>query len=453
MKLQARDTSIGHRTEEGVRTKLVRIAQRAKRDKAAKFCSLSHLLYKSTLIEAFWRLSPKAAPGVDGKSKESYAENLEENITDLYSRLKSNSFMPNPVKRKYIKKIGSNKMRPLGIPAIEDKIVQTALVIILENIYEQDFLPFSYGFRPNRNCHDALKNLSRDIGTKKVGYIIDADIKGFFDNVNHEWLGKFLQHRINDSKILRLVKRFLKAGILEEGNYYESKRGVPQGGTLSPLLANIYLHYTIDLWFDRVVTKSCKGEAYITRYADDIVFCFQYKSDAQKFYSSLKDRLNKFDLKLSEDKSKMIEFGRFAQRDAKRRGETKAETFDFLGFTHYCSKSRRGRFKLKWKIARKTFTVKVNEFGEWIKENRHLAIDEIWRKVNQKLRGHYQYYGVSDNWKGLENYKREVIKLLYKWLNRRSQRNSITWEELRQLIKVFPLAEPKVKVNLNSAFV
>ncbi|WP_035571861.1 group II intron reverse transcriptase/maturase [Halonatronum saccharophilum] len=453
MKLQARDTSIGHRTEERVRTKLARIAQRAKKDKEVRFCSLSHLLYKSTLIEAFWRLSPKAAPGVDKETKNSYAENLEENIKDLNSRLKSNSFKPNPVRRKYIKKTDSGKMRPLGIPALEDKVVQTALVIIMENIYEQDFLPFSYGFRPNRNCHEALKNLSKDIGTKKVNYVVDADIKGFFDNVSHEWMMKFLQHRINDTKILRLIKRFLKAGVIEEGKYYKSKSGVPQGGTLSPLLANIYLHYTIDLWFEKVVTKYCKGEAYMTRYADDIVFCFQYKRDVERFYRALKGRLNKFNLKLSEEKTKVIEFGRFAQRDAKRRGKNKAETFDFLGFTHYCGKSRRGKFKIKWKTSRKKFKAKINEFSRWIKENRHLPINEIWRKVTQKIKGHFQYYGVSDNWKWLEKYKTEVINLLYKGLNRRSQRNSMKWDKLRRLTEVFPLPEPKIRVNLNSAFV
>ena len=236
--------------------------------------------------------------------------------------------MPNPVKWKYINKTGSNKMRPLGIPAVEDKIVQTALVIILENIYEHDFLSFSYGFRPDRNCHDALKNLSRNIGTKKVNYVVDADIKGYFDNVAHEWMIKFLEHRINDTKIIRLVKRFLKAGVMEEGKYYKSESGVPQGGTSSPLLANIYLHYVIDLWFDKVVTKYCTGEAYITRYADDIVFCFQYKQDAKRFYTALKGRLNKFELELSEEKTKMLNFGRFAQRDAKRKGKNKAETFD-----------------------------------------------------------------------------------------------------------------------------
>ena len=453
MEPQVRDTSPGLRTGETVRTKLTRIAQRARKDKEAKFCALGHLMYKSTLREAFRRLSRTAAPGIDEETKESYEENLDENLADLYKRLRTDSFSPNPVKRKYIKKPNSNKKRPLGIPALEDKIVQTALVIILEKIYEQDFLPFSYGFRPEKNCHEALKNLSKDIGTRKVNYVIDADIKGFFENVDHNWLMRFVEHRVTDSKILRLIKRFLKAGIIEEGRYYNIENGVPQGGSLSPLLANIYLHYVIDLWFDKVVREYCQGEVWMTRYADDIVFCFQYERDVENFYKALKKRLAKFELQLSEEKTKILEFGRFAERDAKRKGESKPGTFDFLGFTHYCGRSRKGRFKLKWKTARKKFREKINIFKEWIKESRHLPLSKIWQKVNQKLKGHYQYYGVSDNWDNLLRFKDEITKLLYKWLNKRSQRNSLTREEFIDLLNIYPLKNPKSLVNLNSAFV
>ncbi|MCK4260863.1 MAG: group II intron reverse transcriptase/maturase, partial [Halanaerobiales bacterium] len=262
MKLQAGDTLTGHRTRESVRTKLARIAQRACKDENAKFNSLAHLMCKSTLQEAFRRVVKSAAPGIDGETKESYAENLDENLDNLLKRLKTDSFKPKPVRRKYITKLGSDKKRPLGIPALEDKIVQITLVIILESIYEQDFLYFSFGFRPYRSCHDALKHLSKNIGTKKVNFIVDADIKGFFDHVDHEWMMRFLQHRISDSKILRLIKRFLKAGVMEDGIIYKGKEGVPQGGNLSPLLANVYLHYVLDLWVERSVKRGCMGEVY-----------------------------------------------------------------------------------------------------------------------------------------------------------------------------------------------
>jgi RNA-directed DNA polymerase len=453
MKPLVNDTTSGLRTRETVRTKLTSIAQRAKRDKDAKFCSLAHLLGKGTLQEAFRRLSSSAAPGMDGETKESYKENLEENLSNLLERLKQNSFIPLPVRRKYIPKAGSSKMRPLGIPALEDKLVQTALVIILESVYEQDFLENSFGFRPGRNCHKALKDLSRNIGTKKVSYIVDADIKGFFDHVNHGWLIKMIQHRISDTKILRLIQRFLKAGIIEEGKLQKTVEGVPQGGSLSPLLANIYLHYTLDLWVSKTVTKHCQGEVYLTRYADDFVVCFQYRKDAEQFYDAMKRRLAKFGLEIAEEKTRIIEFGRFAESDLKRQGKRKPETFDFLGFTHYCGRSRQGRFKLKWKTASNKFHSKVNEFAEWIKENRLKPLKEIWKTVNLKLRGHYQFYGVSDNWNELMNFRRQVIRLLQKWLNRRGQRSNLSWKEFGKILKWYPLESPKSLINLNSAFV
>jgi RNA-directed DNA polymerase len=315
------------RTGITVRTKLESIAQRARLNKDVKFNSLAHLMNKSTLKESFKRISNSASPGVDKVTKEEYSEKLECNITNLLNRLKQGAFRPLPTRRHYIPKVGSNKLRPLGIPALEDKIVQGALVIILQSIYEEDFLDISFGFRPRQSQHDALRNLSRDIGTKKVGYIVDADIKGFFDHVNHEWMMKFLKLRINDSKILSLIKKFLKAGIIEKGEYIKSEEGVPQGGSLSPLIANIYLHYVLDLWFVKMVSKYSKGEAYITRFADNSVACFQYKEDAENYYEALKIRLAKFGLEVADEKTRIIEFGRFAERNAKRRGERNPETF------------------------------------------------------------------------------------------------------------------------------
>ena len=329
------------------------------------------------------------------------------------------------------------------------------LPLILQSIYEEDFLPVSFGFRPNKSCHDALKNLSNDIMLNKVNYIVDADIKGFFDHVDHEWMVKFLRLRINDSKILALIKRFLKAGLLEKGKFIETSEGVAQGGSLSPLLANLYLHYTLDLWFTKVVAKRCKGGCYFTRYADDSVACFQYEDDAKAYYEALKSRLAKFGLSIAEEKTKIIEFGRFAEERIKRRGGNKPETFDFLGFTHYCGKSRKGNFKLKWKTSSKKFRAKVNEFNEWIKANRSLPLGLIWEKVNQKLRGHYNYYGVSDNSDSLLKYKRQIIKKIYYWLKRRSQRTKLNWDKMNKLLEHYPLVNPKPNslVNLNPTYV
>ena len=455
MKLLKRETLSGLRTGITVRTKLVSIAQVARRNKEAKFCSLAYLMNKNTLKESFNRLNDSASAGIDKETKESYKKNLGENLNNLVTKLKKGSFRPQPVKRLYITKVGSNKMRPLGIPILEDKIVQGALVIILQSIYEEDFLPISFGFRPEKSCHDALKNLSDNIMTKKVNYVVDADISGFFDHVNHEWMMKFLRLRISDSKILALIKRFLKAGTMEKGNFKETTEGVPQGGSLSPLLANIYLHYTLDLWFTKVVTKHCKGECYITRYADDSVTCFQYENDAKRYYEALKGRLAKFGLSIAEEKTKTIEFGRYAKERLNRRGIKKPETFDFLGFTHYCSKSRNGNFKLKWKTASKKFHAKVNDFNKWIKENRNLPLGLIWKKVNLKLRGHYNYYGVSDNWGNLIKYKRKVVKSMFYWLQKRSQRTSLNWDRMNKILKHYPLENPKPKslVNLNHAYV
>lgn len=291
--------------------------------------------------------------------------------------------------------------------------------------------------------------------TKKVNYIVDADIRAFFDHVDHEWLMKFLKLRINDSKILALIKRFLKAGIMEKGKFIETTEGVAQGGSLSPLLANIYLHYTLDLWFTKVVSKHCKGECYLTRYADDSVACFQYEEDAKSYYEALKSRLSKFGLSIAEEKTKIIEFGRFAEERIKRKGGKKPETFEFLGFTHYCGKSRKGNFKLKWKTSSKKFRAKVNDFNKWIKGNRNLPLGLIWEKVNQKLRGHYNYYGVSDNWDILLKYRRQIIKIMYYWLKKRSQRTKLNWDKMNKLLEHYPLETPKPNslVNLNPTYV
>jgi RNA-directed DNA polymerase len=429
-------------------TKLLRIAELAKSKPKMKFTSLTHLLNEQTLTQCHQELPNKKATGVNGTTKEQYSENMEENIRDLVSRLKSKSYRPVPVRRMYIPKLNSNKKRPLGIPEHEDKIVQKGITKILNTIYENDFLDCSFGFRPNRNCHDALKILNQYIEKRAVSYVVDVDIKGFFDNVDHKWMIEFLKLRIADPNLLRIISRFLKGGYMEEGKKYKTDNGTPQGGVISPILANVYLHYVLDLWFEKVVRKQCKGQAYIVRYADDFVCCFQHKSEAQQFFHSLKLRLKKFKLEIAEDKTKIIPFGRFAENNAKREGNSKPATFDFLGFTHYCGKSKQGKFRVKRKTSRKKVQGKLRETKEWLKTNRNKDIHTIMDRFRRSLIGYYNYYCITDNTQIVNNFKEKIEYLLFKWLNRRSQRKSFTWDKFRLFLNKYPLPSPRIKVNI-----
>ena len=335
------------RRGEAVETKLQRIAEKALREPAFQFTSLFHLMNEELLRGCFEGLRKDAASGIDRVTKEEYGRNLATNLQGLVSRLHEMSYRPQPVCRVYIPKPGSSKQRPLGIPALEDKVVQAGLVRILEAVYEADFIADSYGFRPGRGCHDALRALSVTVESGGVHYIVEADIRGFFDNVEHEWLMKFLGHRIGDKRVLRYVQRFLKAGVFELGEIAATEQGTPQGGVISPLLANIYLHYSLDLWYTRVFSRTCGGRSRLIRYADDFVVCFQQGNDAQRFRGELEQRLGLFGLEVAAEKTKVLEFGPFAASKAKARGE-KPQTFDFLGLTHYCSRTRNGRrFRMK----------------------------------------------------------------------------------------------------------
>lgn len=429
-------------------TKLLRIAELAKSDPKMKFTSLAHLLNVQSLIQCHHELPNNKATGVNGTTKEQYAESLEENIMDLTSRLKSKSYRPVPVRRMYIPKLNSNKRRPLGIPEHEDKIVQKGIAKVLNAIYENDFLDCSFGFRPNRNCHDALKILNFYVEKRLVSYVVDVDIKGFFDNVDHKWMMEFLKHRITDPNLLRIISRFLKGGYMEEGRRYKTDKGTPQGGVISPILANVYLHYVLDLWFEKVVRKQCEGQAYIVRYADDFVCCFQHKREALQFYESLKLRLKKFNLEIAEDKTKVIPFGRFAENNAKRTGNGKPATFDFLGFTHYCGKSKQGKFRVKRKSSRKKVQGKLKESKEWLKSNRNKNIHLIMERFRRSLVGYYNYYCITDNSQTVNDFKEKIEILLFKWLNRRSQRKSFTWDKFRLFLQMFPLPKPRIRVNI-----
>ncbi len=448
MGARSEETPAVHRSGEPVETKLHRIAEKARKEPRFKFTSLFHLLNEELLRGCFKGLRKDAAAGIDKMTKDMYAENLDANLSDLIERLQRMAYIPQPVRRKYIPKPGSTKQRPLGIPCFEDKLVQAGLVRILESVYEQDFIEDSYGFRSNRSCHDALKALSVTVENKPINHIVEADIKGFFDNVNQEWLMKFLAHRIEDKRIQRMVKRFLRAGVEEDGSVTVSDDGTPQGGVISPLLANIYLHYALDLWFEKVYRKNCTGYARLIRYADDFVVCFQHKTDAVRFRDELGKRLSKFGLEVEPTKTKVMEFGRFAVQNAQRRGR-RAETFDFLGLTHFCSKTTDGkRFRMKRVTARKKFIAKLKAFKEWLKEARVLKTSELWEIAKSKLTGHFNYYGVTDNSHGIMRYLHEVKKLLFKWLNRRGKRNCITWEKFNQMLVRFPLPKPRIKVSM-----
>jgi RNA-directed DNA polymerase len=429
-------------------TKLMRIAELARSHPDMKFTSLAHLLDEEALKQCHHELPNKKATGVNRTTKEEYGEHLDENIQQLVKQLKTKDYRPTPVRRAYIPKTGSSKKRPLGIPEHEDKIVQRAIAKTLNAIYEQDFLDSSFGFRPNRNCHDALKILNFYLERRYTNYIVDADIKGFFDNVNHEWMMKFLQHRIKDPSLLRLIARFLKGGYMEKGKLYKTEEGTPQGGLISPILANVYLHFVLDLWFEKVVRKQCKGQAYIVRYADDFVCCFQYEDDAQNFYYALIQRLKMFQLEIARDKTKIIPFGRFASETCRRKGMGKPQTFDFLGFTHYCSKSQNGKFRVKRKTSKKKMNAKLKQCKEWLKANRNKGIEVILDRLNRSLKGYYNYYCITDNTPTVNNFQDRVRGLLFKWMNRRSQRKSFNWDKFLLFMKKFPLPKPNVKVNI-----
>lgn len=429
-------------------TKLARIAQIAKERPKEKFTSLAHLIDEEMLLECHKELSGNKATGVDEVTKAEYEADLQENIRKLHESLKNKAYIPQPVRRVYIPKAGSEKGRPIGIPAYEDKIVQLAISKILTAIFEQDFMDFSYGFRPHRSAHDALKSLNDIIITKKINWIVDADIKGFFEHIDHKWMMKCLEVRISDTSLLRIIARILKSGVMEEGKIVLTEEGTPQGGIISPILANIYLHYVLDLWFEKIMKKQFRGSAEIVRYADDFICGFQYKEDAERFYNELIERLKKFNLEIAKEKSKIIEFGRFAAQNREARGEGKPQTFDFLGFTHYCGTSKSDKFRVKRKTSRKKFKGAVQKMVKWIKFNRTKPINELWKGIAVKLTGHYRYYGVTDNSRMMGKYKHIVEKELFKWLNRRSQRKSYTWEKFQKYLKAKSLPLPKIYLNM-----
>ena len=428
-------------------TTLERISQLSIEKPDMVFTSIGHLINKDLLRECHNKMDADKAVGIDGITKEEYGRDLEENLDRLVARLKKKSYKPQPARRVEIPK-GNGKTRPLSIYCYEDKLIQEALRRILEAVFEPHFYDEMMGFRPNRSCHMALRRLNVMIEKNYTNYILDADIKGFFDHIDHEWAVKFVESRIKDPNIIRLIRRMLKAGVMKDYHYEATEEGSGQGSVCSPVIANLYMHYVVLWWFNEVVKPKLRGYAGIVVYADDFVVCFQYKDEAEQFYERLKHRMEHFGLELEENKSRLIEFGRFANENRRTRGQGKPETFDFLGFTHYCAKSRYGKFRVKRKTSRKKFAKKCKEVGRWLADMRTIPIPEVISKVNRMLVGYYHYYGITDNFNSLADFKHVTELNLFKWLNRRSQKRSYTWKQFSALMKMFPLAKPRIYVSI-----
>ena len=425
-----------HRTQYrvSVQSALERVRQAAKGDRRQRLTALMHHVYAPEMLEfCYDSVKRGAAAGIDGETWQQYGEKLAENLQDLSERLKRGAYRAKPVKRVQIPK-PDGRLRPIGLPALEDKIVQRAVAEVLNAVYEQEFLGFSYGFRPGRNPHQALDALYVAIKGRKVSWVLDADIREFFDTLSHEWLVKFIEHRIGDRRIIRLIQKWLKAGVLEDGKRVVKEVGTVQGGSISPVLANIYLHYVFDLWAHRWRRKQARGEVYMVRFADDVVACFQHRHEAEGFLEDLTQRLSKFALQLHPEKTRLIEFGRFAAENWRNRGEGKPGTFNFLGFTHICGKTRSGRFTVLRKTIRKKLTAKLKEVRAELRRRMHEPVPTQGAYLRSVVSGHTRYFGVPTNGGCITVFHREVGRMWTKVLRRRSQKHNLRWERMKRLI-------------------
>jgi group II intron reverse transcriptase/maturase len=402
-----------------------------------KLQTIMHYVNRETLMKQHEKQQKNKASGIDGITKEKYEENLEYNISNLLERMKKFSYRPKPVRKTYIPK-ANGKLRGLGIPCYEDRLVQGAMADVLNEIYENIFLDCSYGFRPKKNCHQAISQINWLIMTKKINYILDADIKGFFDNIDHDILMMFLEHEIEDKNFLRYVKRFLKAGVLEDFKYHTSDKGTPQGGLISPVLANVYLHYVLDNWFKCIKTK-LKGEAYLIRYADDFVVMFQYEETAKQFYQMLIERMRKFKLELAEDKTRILPFGRFKGTD---------ESFDFLGFTFSNGKTLNGKYRPNIKTNKKKLKQKFEVVKKWLYDNMHKPIIEVGESIKKKVIGHYAYYGINGNYSSLVKYYKYLKYTWYYTLRKRGQKNKIKYLDYLRIWNYLEIPKPKIYINV-----
>jgi group II intron reverse transcriptase/maturase len=430
----ASETRPGRSAGLGASSDLDRVRQVARGDRDVRFTALLHHVTIDRLRDAYRAIRPDAAPGVDGVTWRDYGQDLEENLRDLHARVGRGAYRVRPTRRVFIPK-PDGRLRPLGVASLEDKVLQRAVVEVLNAVYEADFLGFSYGFRPGRSPHDALDALAVGISRKKVNFVLDADIRDFFGQLDQGWLERFLEHRIADKRILRLILKWVRAGVIEDGEWSDTLEGTAQGASVSPLLANVYLHYAFDLWADQWRRRNAHGDMIVTRFADDYVVGFEHREDAERFLAELRDRLAAFGLELHPEKTRLIEFGRFAARNRAGRGERKPETFDFLGFTHICAKTRNGRFKLKRVTSKKKMSAKLRSVKTELRRRRHLPIPEQGRWLASVLGGHYRYYAVPDNSRALNAFREEVLRHWREALQRRSQRSRLTWQRMRRLAK------------------
>ena len=403
----------------------------------AKLETLMNRVNENSLKEEHRKQEQRKAVGIDGVTKAEYQKNLDDNITELISRMKQFSYKPQPVRRTYIPK-ANGKLRPLGIPAYEDRLVQSVMAGVLSSIYEERFLDCSYGFRPARNAHMVVREINQTIMTRKVNYVLEADIKGFFDNVDHKWLMKFLEHDIADKNFLRYVKRFLIAGVMEGAERKESDKGTPQGGQISPVLANVYLHYVLDLWYKKVLQKKCKGEVYYLRYADDFLLMFQYESEAIRVMDVLRKRLGKFGLELAEDKTRILPIGRF---------KGTKEDFDFLGFTFFNTRTREGKYRLGVRTSKKKLKIKKQEAKAWLRDNMHMPVSLTMKRIQLALAGHCNYYGVSGNFHSIQNFWEYIKYTYFRVLNRRHQKRSMKQKSF-DLIWNYYVKEPRLTKDI-----
>ena len=421
---------------------LSRIAELAKQDAGRKFYSIAHLLTQEALWEAFTNLRRNAAAGVDGVTYAAYEEHLVENLHELHEKLKRKSYRAQPLRRIYIPK-EDGKSRAISIPALEDKIVQRATVELLNVIFEQDFLDCSYGFRPGRSAHQALNEVGHVLCIKPIEFVLELDICAYFDSIVRKLLMEMIERRVTDGSILRLIGKWINVGVIEDGRLLVSETGTGQGQIISPLLANIYLHQVLDVWFEEEVKPRLKGQAYEIRYADDAILCFQCREDAQRVLDVLPKRFAKFGLTLHPEKTRLVEFGRHALAQAERMGSRPA-TFDFLGFTHKCARSRRGKFMVQVKSMKKRLKRALKAVATWCREHRHDPLDYQQQTLNAKLRGHYQYYGRPTNYRSLGQFYREVRRLWHKWLNRRTRGKTLSWGSYQHLLNRHPLLPPRI---------
>lgn len=428
-------------------TELERIAAKARCEPKLRFTSLAHHVTRDRVERNLEKIPNRSAPGCDGVTVAEAKEDFDQWIEPMLCSVHRQGYKAPPIRRVYIPKPGKLEMRPLGVPSVSDRALQRSVSEVLSAIYEQDFLPCSFGGRPGRGAHNALSTLNEVIAGKKVGWVLEADLKNFFGSLDHGWLLRFVEHRVGDPRMISLIRRWLKAGTLEEGDLHPNEEGTPQGGSISVLLSNLYLHYVLDLWFEQVVKSRLRGEAYLVRYIDDFVVCFQYREDAIRFQKVLRKRLGKFGLVLEPTKTKLVEFGRFADRHASKRGRKRPETIYFLGFTLYCTRNRNGNFKIGFRTEKSRLRRSITNLSDLMRRMRHLPVREQVVNLNQVLRGHYGYYGIAGNFRALRRVHRFAERYWQKMLNSRNREGRVTWEVFHRIKERFPLQRPRLQLN------